>query len=403
MDATFPIIDVHCHPSLKVYLCNTDISQEHRPKDDFVPGGMHVDLPGMQEGNVKVIISYQYVPEAGLRHMRNVAWLATILRKLRVKMIEKFESGDDGLDCFEKAMGGINLLNGQVAASATAFNVTSPKSLSEFDAAMADGKTIILHGLEGGHHLGKNLDTVQAYIDNLQQMKSAGVCVLTLAHFFQNSLCDSAGGIPPSEAHLLGYKRPVSLSNGLTEAGRAVVGWCQDNGMIIDLVHSTIETRRQVYAILDERKRTGKTVRPFMFSHTGVRTRVEPRMISEEDRQILPDVDDMIKVKEHGGILGLILMNYWLSGEEDNGIFAHAKAIDNVIGTMKWIRYACTDDVSNIAIGTDLDGFTQVPGDVKHIRFIGLLRYAIVKEFGAEEAAKICSGNALRVIRANLT
>lgn len=403
MDNSFPIVDIHCHPSLKVYLCNTNIAEAHRPADDFIPGGMHVDLPGMQAGNVKVIISYQYVPEAGLGHMRNVSWLYTILRKLHVKITEKFELDSNGDDCYKKALSGIQTLNDQIAAAPAEFGAVSPVDLAGFDAAVAAGKTIILHGLEGGHHLGKNLPQPEDYIAKLATMKAAGVCVLTLAHFFQNSLCDSAGGIPPSEANLLGYSRPQSQSNGLTEAGRMVVEWCQENGMIIDLVHSTVETRQQVYAILDARKEAGKKVRPFVFSHTGVRTRVEPRMTNMDDRLILPDINDLIKVEEYGGVLGLILMNYWLSGEEDNGIFAHAKAIDNIIGTMKWIRYATTDSVANIAIGTDLDGFTQVPGDVKHIRFIGLLRYAIVKEFGPEEAAKICSGNALRVIRENLT
>lgn len=74
-----PIFDIHCHSTLKVYLCGADLSISHKPENDFIPGGMHYDLPGMKEGNVQIIISYQYVTEQGLKNMSKTGWLYSIL------------------------------------------------------------------------------------------------------------------------------------------------------------------------------------------------------------------------------------------------------------------------------------------------------------------------------------
>ena len=64
-----PIIDLHCHPSLKIYLFNKDVGKKHFPFADIVPTGMHVDLPGLDVSGVQVICCTHYVPEAGLGHL----------------------------------------------------------------------------------------------------------------------------------------------------------------------------------------------------------------------------------------------------------------------------------------------------------------------------------------------
>src|ERR1700733_6758579 len=103
-----PIFDIHCHPSLKVYLCDADFTISHKPANDFVPGAMHYDLPGMQEGGVQVIFSYQYVPEEGLGEMHKIAWLYKLLDGLGVKYAERFEQRGETTEVFTKTMNGIN-------------------------------------------------------------------------------------------------------------------------------------------------------------------------------------------------------------------------------------------------------------------------------------------------------
>lgn len=394
-----PIFDIHCHPGMKVYLCDADLTIAHTPRPDSNRRSVHVDLPGMKQGNVQLILSFQYVPEHGLGRMANTGLLFRLLHDvLHVDTALRFEDGTDGEDCTDKAMDGIRRTTRQIGNAPAEFNAVVPLDAASFLAAIKSGKTILLHGLEGSHHLGRNLDDVQNYLRNLERFQAAGVRILTLAHFFQNSICGSGGGIPPSEADLFGYRQLPEAGNGLTAAGALVVSWCQDNGMIIDLVHSTIATREQVYAILNQRIVAGKKITPVVFSHTGVREAAF-HLTRPGDIDILPNADEIRMIARYGGCLGMILMNYWQIGDEDGqgGILVHDAGIRYVIEAMKWIK-AITLKVDNIAIGTDLDGFTQVPTDVQHVKFIDNLRQAMLQEFSPEEVHQICWGNALRIL-----
>lgn len=396
-----PIFDIHCHPTTKVYLCNAQIARPHVPVSDFIPGGMHVDLPGMQTGGVHCIVSYQYVPEVGITKMPKAHVAINILDFLHVDIVEKLQKDEDGPSCFTQAMQGINSINQQLR-NATNFNVALPTDLAGFDAALAAGQTIVLHGLEGGHHLGRNLGNTQAYLDNLAAFKAAGVNVLTLSHFFKNDVSGSGGGIPPSEAKFLGYIRE-DPQTGLSAIGEQVVHWCQDNGIIIDLVHSPEATRNRVYELLDERMAQGNRVRPVIFSHTGIREVAKYIMADPNDLRILPDMAEISKIRSYGGVFGMILMNYWQNGDDTQAaLLVNDAGIANVINTMKFIE-TYTGDVKNIAIGTDLDGFTTIPSDVRHVKYIDALRQAIQQAFpNGDDADMICSGNALRVLRENL-
>jgi microsomal dipeptidase-like Zn-dependent dipeptidase len=95
----------------------------------------------------------------------------------------------------------------------------------------------------------------------------------------------------------------------------------------------------------------------------------------------------------------MILMNYWTNGIEEDSPLRYDVGIPYVIRTIRFIADV-TGSFDNIAIGTDLDGLSQSPDDLAHIRHIGKLRNAIGNEFGKIAAEKICYQNALRVIEA---
>src|SRR5579859_3336038 len=316
-----PIIDLHCHPALKIYLCNTDITKEHHPAPDSVlPTGMHVDLPGMQESGVKVIFSNHHIPEAGLLNLDKSQTLVRLIKRLNPRILHKLEPDQNGDKAMKLVMDSIKALNDQIAAApGKGFDVVIAKNLREFEAALKKDQTIVVHCMEGAHPLGRNLPAPADYVKNLLQLKAEGLCILTLAHFFHNGLCDSGGGIPPSTAEKIGYSREFVKHRGLTPAGEAVVQACLDEGIIIDLTHSTLETRHRVYAILEQRERENKVKRPVIFSHTGIREVADRYMKDPNDRLILPDIDEIYKIAAHGGVFGMILMNYWTNGiEEDN-------------------------------------------------------------------------------------
>jgi microsomal dipeptidase-like Zn-dependent dipeptidase len=393
-----PIFDLHCHPSIKIYLCNRKIRERHNPLPDVFPSGMCVDLPGMRDAGVQVIACSHYVPEIGLLKLKKSRKLVRLLKLAGLKLLQKFEDETIEDDAFIKSLESIRLLNEQIDKVEIEFNVTVSKNLTQFNEAFQQGKRIILHSLEGGHHLGKSL-TEQNFEERLGRFRQEGVCILTIAHFFPNRICDSGGGIPPSTAHLIGYKKPPAINGGLSNTGELVVNWCLENGVIIDLVHATKETRDEVYRIIRRRQESGLKIRPVIFSHTGVREKAEKNMPVEDDKFILPDKLELQEIAKVNGVVGLILMNYWLVGIEEDNPFREDGGIKYLIETVAFI-HKTLGSFENISIGTDLDGFTQVPDDVTHVRLMGRVRDEIKKQFGPEAAAKICYENALRVLRA---
>jgi microsomal dipeptidase-like Zn-dependent dipeptidase len=127
---------------------------------------------------------------------------------------------------------------------------------------------------------------------------------------------------------------------------------------------------------------------------------VDPDMINDTDHLVLPDLNEIERIHRYGGTLGMILMNYWQDGQEQqSSLFVNDPGIQNVIATMKEIK-EMTGDVSCISIGSDLDGFTTVPSDLPHVSYMNRLRQAIEENFSEEEADDIFFGNALRVLRA---
>ena len=118
----------------------------------------------------------------------------------------------------------------------------------------------------------------------------------------------------------------------------------------------------------------------------------------ECDKFFLPDLYEIEKISTYKGVVGLILMNYWLIGieEDDPGKIDHAipfilESIDRIYNRLQ--------HYDSIAIGTDLDGFSQVPDDLGHIRLLSKLSSAIEHKFGREVAEKICYQNALKLLR----
>ena len=393
-----PIIDLHCHPPIKVYMFNKDIRHVHHPWSDVYPFGMHVDLPGMKESNVRVILCSHYIPEAGFTRLHKSEWLFKILRWVLHSIMQRWESYNNPDDAYNKALQSIDKINRQVAAGSSQFNVVNVSNIAEFDIAWKLGKTIVLHTIEGSHQLGSHSNFLDHYLGHLKILKNKGVCSITLAHFFENPVCDTGGGVPPSTAHKIGYPENACTDKGLSAIGAEVVHWCQDNGMLIDLVHCSIKTRTQIYAILEQRKNAGKKIIPVSFTHAGVRELAEPNMRIKCDIEYLPDLKEIEIIDTYGGVVGLILMNYWLIGIEEDDPGKIDRAIPLILKSIHCI-YDHLNHYNCIGIGTDLDGFTQVPDDLGHIRLLSKISLAIEKEFGSAVAEKICYQNALRLLQ----
>ena len=94
------IIDIHCHPSTKIFFGHK-IQDKHNPLSDTLPTGMHVDLPRMKggEGDVEVgcAISVHYIVEEGLldaNHNKALFFLLGVFQVFNPELLRNLSAKD---------------------------------------------------------------------------------------------------------------------------------------------------------------------------------------------------------------------------------------------------------------------------------------------------------------------
>ena len=135
-----------------------------------------------------------------------------------------------------------------------------------------------------------------------------------------------------------------------------------------------------MYDIVDE---LGKT-ECLIASHTGC---------YELNRDLMNLEDWELKwFADHGCVVGVILMGYWLSPNNT------AMAIKHVEQTIHHITKVAGDKVASI--GTDLDGFTDPPDEITSIDEIPrLTKYlAATRHYTEEQLEKILGENSIRIL-----
>lgn len=389
-----PVIDIHCHPSLKVYLLDTDLFEAHITTRDFNPFVSRVDLPKMKKGNVRAIFNTHYLPEIGFKtECQRVAWLYDGINFLAPDVTDKLENDNNFNSPFEQTMQMINLFESKInEARSKGFNVEIARNFEQFKTGWENGSTMILHAIEGAHSLGRKRDGsegIQAYLDNLEQFYKKGVCLITLAHFFPNDLVPALNGIPPGIRKVLGVKSQ-DLNHTLTPAGESVVQRMFDLGIIADLTHSAPAARKRVFEI-------GGGQRPIVFSHVGVESLFNNPQIPE-DKFMNPSDEEIIKIAECGGVIGIEFDNYWLTGKEEESIFIKEPGFKYIYKTIMYI-HEVTGSYDNIAFGSDLDGLTDPSDDIKDCSYYpDLINYLTEKGISEADMRKICYENIFRVL-----
>jgi microsomal dipeptidase-like Zn-dependent dipeptidase len=395
------IIDIHCHPSTKINFGH-DIQKRHRPVSDLLPTGMHVDLPRMIEGDVACAVSVHYIVEKGLLDANQNVFLKAIL-KIATFFGTDIDKLTENGNVVMNTLDSINATNTAIRKAQTNFQVSIPTNFSEFKTAWENNDTIMLHSIEGGHSLGN--DDPVAMVENYANL---GVCQITIAHFFQNIVVSSQGGIPPKTKEDLHIKNiPMSFIglNPENLIGEQIVREILNKGMILDLVHCPPSARSRIFEINKERLLEGKQLRPLVFSHTGIKSCIDDSIIDEEDGMSQGDVDclptneEILQIIECKGVIGVIFMNYWLSGKEEDNAFSRDEGLDLVINTIVKLRDIGLGSCDHIAIGSDLDGFTQVPDDLVTASDMQKIPSALEQAgFSEMEIRKICNENYRRVL-----
>ncbi len=141
---------------------------------------------------------------------------------------------------------------------------------------VAEGKTVSLMGVEGGHIIEGKLAFLRSYY-------RLGVRYMTLTHSFHTSWADSSGttSVPEPEHH------------GLTEFGERVVREMNRLGMMVDVSHVADETFWDVMRV---------SLAPVIASHSSCRAVFDhPRNMS----------DEMLRALAENG--GVVMINFYPS------------------------------------------------------------------------------------------
>lgn len=251
------------------------------------------------------------------------------------------------------------------------------RSGTDLDRVTGEGKIAFMHCIEGGFHLGRAIDEIDA---NVAELSRRGVVYVTLAHH---------------STYKALFRQP---RRGLSRLGVAAIESMYRHKVLIDVSHMNQRALYETFALLEQLDReSGReaTEYPVIATHAGYR-------FGEQEYMLSPPT--IRKIAGRGGVIGLILARHQLHecagvadpddpGETPLVVRRHIDAIR-----------AATPDNSNahVAIGSDLDGFIKptVPG-IETAGDLAMLEAPLRQAYGADAEA-ILSGNAMRVARAAL-
>jgi microsomal dipeptidase-like Zn-dependent dipeptidase len=259
-------------------------------------------------------------------------------------------------------------------------------SAGELDGLLGGGVPILIHAIEGGFQLGRDEAEVRS---NVQVLARLGVAYVTVAHLFFRDVATNAPALPFLPDWLYNRVFPQGADEGLTALGRAVVEALVDEGVLVDITHMRSQSITDVLDLLDARDPAQEI--PVIATHMAYRF---------GGLEYCFDDATITRVAARGGVLGCILCEHYIT----SGLSGVAKAFPGSIEAVcRHIDklHELTGDYDHVAIGSDLDGYIKpaLPG-LEHMGRMGEFQQALRARYGDADAEKICSGNALRVLRA---
>ena len=364
------IVDLHAHPSLKVSLFNRILTSRFRASRSFDPFGVRTDFPKLSQGGLDVLLSTVYAPEKGILDECRFLRILRYLMPFRWKEVYSrtyFDVTMAMLDVMEEAVEKSGKGSTGKPLAKMAFSV---RELEDILSHGDDRPIAVIHNVEGAHSLDGDLD-------NLQRLFDRGVAYLTLAHFYENEAVHPCFPYPESVQMLGCFQGDRNLALGLKEFGEQVVEKMVELGMILDIAHCTPPARKRIYDIVGNRL-------PIIASHVGA-YEVNPSPYNLKDWEIK-------RIADTGGVVAVIFMNYWLMPHETK------RGLNFIARTIK--HFVNVGGIDHVAIGSDFDGFTDPPDDLKDASELPKLTQRLVAEgYSREQIVKIWGGNALRVLR----
>ncbi len=358
-----PIVDMHAHPSLKVSLFRRVFTRAKAASRAFNPLLFRTNFTKLEQGGVDVLVSSIYAPERQI--VEDCKYLKLLRLLMPVTYRNLFSNGYFGV-----TIGMLNKLEGQIWDSPKAAVAKSNEALEAILNQGGSRQIAIVQSVEGGHSLDGRLE-------NLGALHQRGVAMLTLAHFYPNEAVHCVYPYPAFAQKLGCFKDRHDLTLGLTDFGVQVVEKMVELGMILDISHCTPVARRQIYEIVGTRM-------PLVASHVGA-YEINPSPYNLQDWEIK-------RIAEGGGLVCVIFMNYWLMPHAGGmGLNYIARTIEHLVKV---------GGIEHVGIGTDFDGFTDTPEDVKDASQLPVVTRRLLGDgYAREDIEKIWGKNALRVLR----
>ena len=253
-----------------------------------------------------------------------------------------------------------------------------------------EGKIASLIGIEGGHSLGNSLAVLRMY----HQM---GARFLTLTNTDNCDVADSAGD--------------KAQHKGLSKFGEQVVAEMNRLGMIVDLSHSSADTRKQALVL---------SRAPVMFSHSAAAALApHPRNVTDEQLKAVAKNN------------GIVMINFYTAYLTPEGI----KAYDERSKAAQKLRASTPDDkqyqlalmqllkdrplppadvktvvnhidhivkvagIDHVGLGSNFDGMGTAPRGLEDVScFPNLTQEMLSRGYNKEQIHKVLGGNMLRVL-----
>jgi microsomal dipeptidase-like Zn-dependent dipeptidase len=257
----------------------------------------------------------------------------------------------------------------------------TPQELTQ---AVEQGRQVLLHSVEGAFHLGADAEEVAG---NVARLADRGVVCVTVAHLFWRGVATNSPALPFLSDRCYERLFPQPKGIGLSELGRAAVTAMAEHGILVDITHMSPEAVADTFELLSGP--TGEPLAPVIATHMACRL-----------GSLTYNLDDATirRVGEHGGLLGLIACEHYISDGESK-----PAGFEDSLGLLcKHIDRICevTGSSDHVAFGTDLDGYIKpaLPG-LEHLGRMRRLQDGLTDRYGAQLAEKFASANALRVLK----
>ncbi|MEL6168648.1 MAG: dipeptidase [Pseudomonadota bacterium] len=234
------------------------------------------------------------------------------------------------------------------------------RTVTEIEAAMADGKIAAVMHMEGAEAIGPDLTALDVlYAAGLRSLGPVWSRPTIFGH-----------GVP------FRFPSDPDIGPGLTEAGKALVARCGALGIVVDTSHLNLKGFWDV----------AEAGLPLVATHSNAHA------ISPGARNLTDD-----QLRAIGETKGMVGLNFGTMFLNEDGRAARDRGLDILLRHLDHMLDRAGE--AHVGLGSDFDG-APVPKELASAAELGALRTAMADHgYGADLIERICHGNWLAFLR----